>query len=145
MHAWAIVGERRADSHDEVITAGWHPDVSPYLASVSAAMAVAEAGRPVPVRLVREMEPTAPTVESVDEWEALMADDIHQFLLVFTRAGRVREEVREFGTDTEAALAAYADAERTYRDSDWMPVVLIGSDSLETVRITHANYFPQRY
>ena len=72
-----------------------------------------------------------------------MADDIKQFLLVFNRASGDLEDIQEFGTDIEAALAAYADVERTYRDSDRMQIVLIGSDSLETVRITHANYFPR--
>jgi hypothetical protein len=43
--------------------------------------------------------------------------------------------------DSEAALSAYAAAEETYRESEWMQIVLIGSDSIDTVRVTHANYF----
>ena len=43
--------------------------------------------------------------------------------------------------DSAGAVEAYAAAEEDHRDSEWMQVVLIGSDSLDTVRITHPNYF----
>ena len=69
-----------------------------------------------------------------------MDDDINEFLLVFNRLTGVCDEIREFGTDSEAALEAYAAAERTYGDSECIEVVLIGSDSLDTIRVTHANY-----
>ncbi|MGA9377029.1 MAG: hypothetical protein ACSLE7_03610 [Mycobacterium sp.] len=39
-------------------------------------------------------------------------------------------------------MKAYADKEREHLDSsDSIEIVLIGSDSLETVKLTHANYF----
>lgn len=66
---------------------------------------------------------------------------IQHFLLVFDhRAARLLDE-RHFGADGEAALKAYSAAERQYRDDRDMEIVLIGSDSIETVRLTHANYF----
>lgn len=41
-----------------------------------------------------------------------------------------------------AAMAAYAQLERDHDQKDTaIEIVLIGSDSLETVRLTHANYF----
>lgn len=47
----------------------------------------------------------------------------------------------EFRGDADAALKAYAAAEAEYGDRKDVEVVLIGSDSLDTVRLTHANYF----
>ncbi|MFA7324771.1 MAG: hypothetical protein WC005_10485 [Candidatus Nanopelagicales bacterium] len=70
-----------------------------------------------------------------------MSDVIQHFLLVYNRATGTLEQERPFGTDAEAALAAYAEAESVFRESPHMQIVLIGSDSIETVRITHANYF----
>jgi len=70
-----------------------------------------------------------------------MGEAIQHFLLVFNRASGTLEDLQEFGVDSEAALAAYAAAEETYREADWMQIVLIGSDSIDTVRVTHANYF----
>jgi hypothetical protein len=49
--------------------------------------------------------------------------------------------VDEFGTDHAAALAAYADAEQRFRDDSNVEVVLLGSDSLETIHRTHSSYF----
>lgn len=63
------------------------------------------------------------------------------FLLVFDHAlGRLINQ-REFGHDLDAAVAAYGKAEHDYRDNDDIDIVLVGSDSIETVKITHANYF----
>lgn len=67
---------------------------------------------------------------------------LRHFLLVFDhRAGALVGEVREFdGVDD--AVDAYEAAESQFDQfSDDVEVVLIGSDSLETVRQTHANYF----
>jgi hypothetical protein len=47
----------------------------------------------------------------------------------------------EFGDDADRAVAAYAEAEALYGDRKDVEVVLIGSDSFETVKRTHANYF----
>ena len=38
-------------------------------------------------------------------------------------------------------MTAYAATEEEYRDRRAIEIVLIGSDSIETVRMTHANYF----
>jgi hypothetical protein len=43
--------------------------------------------------------------------------------------------------DTDAAVLAYEEHEARYDANDKIEVVLIGSDSIETVRQTHANYF----
>lgn len=70
-----------------------------------------------------------------------MSDVIQHFLLVYNRASGVLERLEEFGTDAEAGLAAYAAVEAEFREADYMQIVLIGSDSIETVKVTHANYF----
>ena len=46
-----------------------------------------------------------------------------------------------FGEDADAAMTAYRAAEIEYRDRPEMDIVLIGSDSLDTVKITHSTYF----
>lgn len=67
---------------------------------------------------------------------------LRHFLLVFDhRAGALVGDVREFDA-VDDAVAAYEAAESQFdQASDEVEVVLIGSDSLETVRQTHANYF----
>lgn len=67
-------------------------------------------------------------------------DDIKHFLVTFD-IRRDASEVEEFGTDTDAALAAYFAAEQAHSGDRNIEVVLLGSDSLETVKRTHANYF----
>ena len=66
---------------------------------------------------------------------------IQHFLLVFDhRQGRL-VDLKEFGQDSKAAVVAYAAKEKEMRDRRSMEIVLIGSDSLETIKLTHANYF----
>lgn len=66
---------------------------------------------------------------------------INNFLLVFNHSKNELVACDEFGTDIESATAAYADMERQYRDSHAVDIVLVGSDSIETVKITHSTYF----
>jgi len=61
-------------------------------------------------------------------------------VLVFDHSVGRLVELREFGSDEERAVQAYAEVEAQH-DSMTMEVVLIGSDSLATVKQTHANYF----
>lgn len=70
-----------------------------------------------------------------------MSDVIQHFLLVYNRATGSLEREVHFGTDADKALAAYAEVEAEFRDAPYMQIVLIGSDSIDTVKITHANYF----
>lgn len=66
---------------------------------------------------------------------------IRHFLLVFDHnAGKLVETI-EFGSDGARAVDAYASKEAEHRDNPRIEIVLIGSDSLATVRLTHANYF----
>ena len=66
---------------------------------------------------------------------------IQHFLLVFDhRQGKLLDEIH-FGFDSERALAAYAEKEREHQEDHHIDIVLVGSDSIETVKVTHANYF----
>jgi len=70
-----------------------------------------------------------------------MDRNIQHFLLVFDHESGELIETVEFGTDGEEAIAAYSAKEKELQDRKFVEIVLIGSDSLETVKLTHANYF----
>lgn len=62
------------------------------------------------------------------------------FLLVYDRKqGRLICQ-RPF-TDSDEAVAAYGEMEAKHRDDEHMEIVLVGADSLETIMLTHGNYF----
>lgn len=62
------------------------------------------------------------------------------FLLTFRVADR-SVAVEEFGADETAATDAYSRLERELGDNREAEVVLVGADSIETVRKTHSHYF----
>lgn len=64
------------------------------------------------------------------------------FLIVYDRhRGLLLEDPpREFD-DQDVAIEAYDEAEQEYRTDRNAEIVLVGADSLETVRQTHSNYF----
>jgi hypothetical protein len=69
-----------------------------------------------------------------------MTNQIKHFLLVFDYSTNELTE-REFGGDVASALKAYRETEVKLKGRTDVDIVLVGSDSLETVKITHANYF----
>jgi hypothetical protein len=70
-----------------------------------------------------------------------MSSSIKHFLLLFDHEQGELVAEQHFGEDAAAALQAYSDLERKHADDRLIEIVLIGSDSIETVRLTHANYF----
>ena len=64
------------------------------------------------------------------------------FLLVYdlTQHRLVRQETFD---DGDAAGAAYAELEAEYRDRRDLEIVLVGADSIETIKRTHAHYFDE--
>jgi len=50
--------------------------------------------------------------------------------------------VTELGADRGPAIKVYGEAERFYSGQPWIEVLLLGAESLETLRVTHANWFP---
>jgi hypothetical protein len=65
---------------------------------------------------------------------------VNQFLITYDIA-RDHAHVDAFGEDTDRALDAYSAAERRHRGDTNIEVVLLGSDSLETIKRTHSSYF----
>ncbi|MBI2691730.1 MAG: hypothetical protein HYX29_07300 [Solirubrobacterales bacterium] len=65
--------------------------------------------------------------------------DINHFLLI-SDPGKPEPEVRELGSDYDAAIVAYNEAEENHR-GDEIEVVLLSADSVETIRRTHSSYF----
>lgn len=66
---------------------------------------------------------------------------IQHFLLVFDHSKNELIKQVTFGDDATAATVAYGEMERKHRESHAIDIVLVGSDSIETVMVTHANYF----
>lgn len=62
------------------------------------------------------------------------------FLLVFDHAAGHLVEQQDFD-DGDKAVLAYSAKEQEYEGRDRIEIVLVGSDSLATVKVTHANYF----
>lgn len=66
---------------------------------------------------------------------------IKHFLLAFDYAQDKQIIHREFGSDITRATAAYTELEREYKDRPLVDIVLVGSDAIESVMVTHSNYF----
>lgn len=62
------------------------------------------------------------------------------FLLIHHRGGN-STEVRPFGKDEQAAMDAYEAAELAHMDDEDYNVLLVGAESEEAMRVTHASYF----
>lgn len=69
-----------------------------------------------------------------------MSKRLQHFLLVFDHRLAKLIDQRRFA-DVDEAMAAYEACEAKYDADAEIEVVLIGADSIETVRETHANYF----
>ncbi|MGQ4517916.1 hypothetical protein ACUH92_02640 [Dermabacteraceae bacterium CCM 9520] len=68
----------------------------------------------------------------------------HHYLLAFDHAKKQLVASLDFGTNNEEALVAYEKLEQEHKDNPAMDVVLVGSDSLESVKITHSTYFGEK-
>jgi hypothetical protein len=67
-------------------------------------------------------------------------DDIKHFLITFDPSTGLTA-IRSFGTDYDAAQAAYAEAESADGVGGNLDIVLLSSDSLATIKKTHSSYF----
>jgi len=66
---------------------------------------------------------------------------LRHFLIIYDhKSGKLRAPPKVYD-DASAALAAYSEKEREHQSDKDLEIVLIGSDSLATVKRTHANYF----
>lgn len=66
---------------------------------------------------------------------------MQHFLLVFDHDAGTLLELLSFGDKSSDAVREYSLKEFEYRDRPSIDIVLVGSDSLDTVKLTHANYF----
>lgn len=66
---------------------------------------------------------------------------LYQFLIVYNAATQRLISAENLGPDTDRAIARYAECEQKYRGDDDMQIVLIGSDSIATIKRTHGHYF----
>ncbi|MDX6705852.1 MAG: hypothetical protein QOK16_4005 [Solirubrobacteraceae bacterium] len=64
---------------------------------------------------------------------------IHYLLIYNIALGRL-VETQEF-TDASAAAARYAALEREYAGTGTFEIVLVGADSIDTIKRTHGQYF----
>ena len=73
-----------------------------------------------------------------------MSHTLHHFLLVYSYAEGKLVKRADF-TDAREASAAYTQAERDHKDqlADF-EIVLVGSDSIETIMRTHGHYFVEQ-
>lgn len=69
---------------------------------------------------------------------------INHYLLVYDRKKDELIECIEYGDKAEEALKAYGEKEMENWQNPHMDIVLVGSDSLDTVKITHSTYFENR-
>ena len=69
-----------------------------------------------------------------------MSKTLSHFLLVFDHVNGELIHQEQFD-EADVAAQAYFKTEQVYRDHPRVEIVLIGSDSIETVKLTHANYF----
>lgn len=66
---------------------------------------------------------------------------LQHFLLIYDqRRGRLLEQL-DLGEDSEVAAAEHSRYEAEYRGREGIEIVLVGADSIETIRETHAHYF----
>ncbi|HVE68707.1 MAG TPA: hypothetical protein VNB64_09030 [Solirubrobacteraceae bacterium] len=65
------------------------------------------------------------------------------FILIYDVPSRALE-IHEFEQDYAGAADAYTGFEREHRNAGGMEVLLVGADSIETIKTTHSHYFAER-
>jgi hypothetical protein len=65
---------------------------------------------------------------------------VKHFLVIYDIPA-AKADVVPFGTNYPAALEAYEETEKAHRGDEETEVVLLGSDSEETLERTHSSYF----
>lgn len=66
---------------------------------------------------------------------------IKHFLFIYDRKRDRSISIDDYGENVDGAVDAYRAAEIIHADHPWIDIVLIGSDSLETIKKTHSTYF----
>ena len=66
---------------------------------------------------------------------------LHHYLLLYDIKHQKLIDAIDFGNDAAAAARAYTEKEREHYDERKIEIVLLGADSLDTIRKTHPHYF----
>jgi hypothetical protein len=66
---------------------------------------------------------------------------LQHFLLIYDHSQQALIETLHLGSRGEDAARIYGEYEQMYRDRPGIEIVLVGADSLDTIRRTHAHYF----
>jgi ppGpp synthetase/RelA/SpoT-type nucleotidyltranferase len=152
-HAWSEAVERAGERTGFALKAGEGPsEILAFFRLASDALARVDLGKEVSSVMrsrlrkgyarVREYLPAdAGPVETAAIDALRLASRANNWLIIYIwREGRFVNWVN-LGTDAEAGAERYGEFERRYRFEDGYEVVLIGADSAETIRHTHAHYF----
>ena len=65
------------------------------------------------------------------------------YLLIYDHEQQKLLETLDLGGDGPNAAQKYAEVERSYQDRKGIEIVLVGADSLDTIRRTHVHYFSE--
>lgn len=71
----------------------------------------------------------------------MIPSPVRNFLLIYDRERGELLSHDDYGTDMAAAVQAYQDAEHQHMGNRRIDIVLVGSDSIDSIKVTHANYF----
>jgi len=63
------------------------------------------------------------------------------FLLIYDHDQQALLDALELGSRAEDAARIYTEYEQRYRGRPGIEIVLVGADTLDTIRQTHAHYF----
>jgi hypothetical protein len=66
-----------------------------------------------------------------------------QYFILLYHIPERQVQIMEFGRDLDAAVAAYSEQERIHRSEEAIEVVMVGADSIDTIKRTHSHYFAQ--
>lgn len=153
-HAWAEAVERAANRTGYKLKDGEGPDdLVDYFRVASDCLAELDDGRRPSTELLAQFragERTLPTffrelpavhTAGFAVKSKTLSTRENNWLLVYDWKGGQPERWMDCGTDCVEAARTYSDYERRYPWRDGYEVVLIGSDSQDTIQWTHAHYF----
>ena len=63
------------------------------------------------------------------------------YILIYDHGQQRLLQTLDFGNRGGEAAKKYAEYEQQYQDQKGIEIVLVGADSLDTIRATHAHYF----
>jgi hypothetical protein len=135
-HEWALAVERTGARLGIGLKEGEGPDdLKEYFRLASLGMYMERMGEEADPSGIRRRARARATVLQ----EAIGMPLVH-FLLVYDR--KLQKLVFEHAyKDPAEALQAYEEMEEKHRDKRHMEIVLVGADSIETVQLTHGNYW----